>query len=191
MRVEQLRQLLRAHQELIEKRVGVAGKIGFLGNSELSAGWRSSTLQKQLVARGASEKMSSNHRRGVSVDSHADKAYIQTIEPTMNKFGFFRSKNRPNHWNWISAKHCRQYPFIDHVPVVIENVSMYQYENTLIRFEDTGKVKRYAIVRDGKKQIINMKSKKALELLFDCYMQGVRSEFVDKKTWESIPDEKE
>lgn len=124
------------------------------------------------------------------MDSYKEDGYIEAIEPTMNKFGFFKSSYHPHHWNWISSSHARRYGFIDSAPAYIKSVSMSEYENTLIRLVPSMGNERslYALVIEGKRHLINMKSRKALEGLFRAYMDGMRSEHVDQKTWDSIPE---
>src|SRR6478752_1061757 len=82
-----LEALVKAHDELVSKKIGFGNKLGFVPATEITSSWRSLVLQKQLVAKGASKTLVSNHRRGSAVDCQADWPYIKKIAPTMKKYG--------------------------------------------------------------------------------------------------------
>lgn len=63
-----LEALTKAHTELVALKIGWKDKMGFVLSEETTGGWRSLALQKQLVAKGASKTLYSNHRRGSAVD---------------------------------------------------------------------------------------------------------------------------
>lgn len=82
-----LEALTKAHEELAALGIGFGDKKGFVLSDETSGSWRSEAYQRQLVERGSSKTMYSNHRRGTAVDCAADWPYIKRIRPTMNKYG--------------------------------------------------------------------------------------------------------
>jgi hypothetical protein len=203
MREIQLRQLLKAHEELVRLKIGVAGKMGFVPAAETTASWRSLSLQRQLVAKGASMTLLSNHRRATAVDCYADWDYIDRIKATMNKYGFVNDlayiKNSKGqwvkwdggHWNWIGNSHASYYGLIDTLPALIKTVSMQEYENTVVQltqpgFPDSG---RFALVIEGSRHWIDTNNtKKTLEALLTIGMAGMRPCPLTKAAWDSIPE---
>lgn len=211
MREIQLRQLLKAHEELVRLGIGVAGKVGFVAAPETTASWRSYTTQQQLVARGASKTLASHHRRGVAVDCYADWDYIKRIKATMNKYGFYndlayvsrdwsrasdtQSETTPipwdgGHWNWISNHHAYGYQFLNDKPNPLKDVSMTEYENCLVQLTQGGHKESgtFAMVLKGEKHIIDTgKTKKALDALFTLYMRGMAPKPLTIAAWDAIP----
>lgn len=82
-----LEALTNAHEELAALGIGFGDKLGFVLSDETSGSWRSEAYQRQLLEKGSSKTMYSNHRRGTAVDCAADWPYIKRIRPTMNKYG--------------------------------------------------------------------------------------------------------
>lgn len=212
MREIQMRQLLKAHQELEGLGIGVAGKKGFVAAGELTCSWRSYTLQQQLVAKGASKTLASHHRRGVAVDCYADWDYIKRIKSVMNKYGFFndlayvsrdwsrasdtQSNSTPvpwdgGHWNWVGNLHAYGYKFINQKPNPLKEVNMNEYENCLVQLtqgghKDSGS---FALVLGGERHTIDPnKGKDAINALFTVQMRGMAPKPLTIQAWESIKE---
>lgn len=202
MRELQLTQLLKAHEELVSLGIGVAGKLGFVPAPETTASWRSLAVQQQLVNRGASQTLQSNHRRAVAVDFYADWDYLDRIKATMNKYGFFNDlayiKNSKGqwvkwdggHWNWISNSHAWNYQLIDTLPALIKEVTMQEYENTLVQLTQGGYPQsgQFALVIDGKRHAIDVKSPKAIDAILTIMMRGMRPCPLTHDAWDKIPE---
>jgi len=129
-----LEALLNAHREIEAAGIGVAGHLGFVLSGEETGSWRSETTQKQLLARGASKTMASNHRRGVAVDCFPDRAYIEKIRPFMNKYKLVNDLAPWDavHWQYVSNAHCWSYEIINELPGFLNEFSMDNYEGFIV-----------------------------------------------------------
>lgn len=200
-----LEALTKAHEELVAKGIGYKETLGFVLSDEVTGGWRSLALQKQLVAKGASKTLYSNHRRGSAVDCAADWAYIKAIRPTMNKYGLVndlayikgnQTDDDPipggvawdgGHWNYKSNAEAMKFPIIDE-QALINEFSMNVYEGKIIQMSEAGYPGlsgAFALVDGGKKRLINDKARgwKALATL------EVRKNKtgLTKEQWDKIP----
>lgn len=184
-----LEALTKAHDELVLRGIGVAGKIGFVPSGSVTASWRSLKLQKQLVAKGASKTLLSNHRRGVAVDCYPDRPYTERIRPVMEKNNLVNDL-RPwdaVHWNYKSNKHSWGYKMVDSLPPNLKEFSMQEYDNYFI--QDVQGDGGFALVYGGKKHIVNTKKKKnrLAEANATAFIRGMTPAALTKEAWDSIP----
>lgn len=201
-----LEALLKANEELTKQRVAYRGKIGFVPAAEQTASWRSLVLQQQLVNKGASKTLESNHRRGTAIDCVADWGYINLIAPTMRKHGLYndlayikgsQTSADPlpgyvawdgGHWNYQSNRNAQSWPLINTLPPILKEFSMNDYEGELIQLSEPGfpgESGSFALVLGGKKRrIANNRLPQALATIL------VRSKKsgLTKKDWDAILD---
>lgn len=179
-----LKTLNDAHNELIKAGIGYRNKLGFVLSSDITGSWRSLTQQKQLVEKGASKTLASNHRRGSAVDCIPDWDYIHEIEPIMRKYGLDNDL-RPwdgGHFNWKSNKEAQAFQIINELPGFIKEFSPMEYDNFLI--QETEESGTFALVYGGKKHIVT-KNRKA-DATLTVLMRGMQTAALNKKTWDSI-----
>lgn len=206
-----LKALLKAHEDLTRQGVSYGNTVGLVPAGEETASWRSLTLQKQLVAKGASKTLVSNHRRGTAMDVVANWDYIKRIAPTMKKYSLINdlayakyqngrivaTSDLPRtgyttwdggHFQWQSNQKAMGFPIIDEVPVLLTQFSMNPYENKIIQLSEAGypgESGSFALVVDGHKRLINDKSRgwKALATI------EVRKNKtgLTKAAWDAIP----
>lgn len=181
-----LEALLKADAELKQLGIGYKGKNGLYFQGETTCSWRSLATQKQLVAKGVSWTLYSNHRRGSAIDVAADWDYIGRIKPTMVKYGFINDLAQygdGGHFNWGSNTQAAKYPIIDQ-QVIIKKFSMNQYEGEIImEAEQSG---AFALVQDGKRRLISQKRAGLAALLPG--RNGKDTVPVNKAIWDSIPE---
>lgn len=202
-----LEALTRAHEELVRTGVTYNQKLGFTPAGEVTASWRSLTLQKQLVAKGASKTLYSNHRRGTAVDAAADWNYINKISPILKKYGLVNdlaylnkstgatsAKPLPGyvpwdggHFNWQANEIAADYEIIDEAPLVIKQFSMNQYDNKILFLAEKGVpgAGSFAAVYGGEKHIITPEH--AGEAAIHPQVGAQKALPVTKATWDSIP----
>lgn len=198
-----LESLSKAHAELVTRGIGYGQFKGFVLSDETTGGWRSLALQKQLVARGASKTLYSNHRRGSAVDCAADWAYIKLIRPTMNKYGLFNDLayikgNQTDddrftgsvpwdggHWNYKSNAEASKFDIIDVAPAIIKEFTTEKLYEKILMLTQPGVPGSggFAVVIDGKKHVVSQKRLAALVALI-VKKEGVG---VSLATWDSIP----
>lgn len=151
-----LEALMKAHEDLVKAGIGYGGKLGFCLSDETSGSWRSEAYQRQLVEKGSSKTMYSNHRRGTAVDCAADWDYIKRIRPMMNKHGLVNdlayigngeadddkfAGSVPwdgGHWNWKSNVEAQKYDIINKLPITLNQFSMNQYDGQIIFMAEEG-----------------------------------------------------
>ena len=199
-----LEALTKVHAELVALGIGYKNFVGFVLSEEITGGWRSLALQKQLVAKGASKTLYSNHRRGSAIDCAADWDYIKRIRPTMNKYGLVNdlayikgnvTDDDPiaggvpwdgGHWNFKSNAEAMAFPIIDEAPLIKE-FSMLDYNDHLIQLTELGVTESgsFALVLGGKKRVVS--SKRLPEALATYIIRDMKKAAVNKKTWDSIP----
>ncbi len=204
-----LEALIKAHEDLVAQNISYEGLFGFVLSTEKAGSWRSLTLQKELVAKGSSKTLYSNHRRGTAVDCAADWDYINRIKSTMNKYGLFNdlayAKYQGSkivatadakktgyvawdggHWNWQSNSKAESYPIIDKLSGELQKYMDATYENTVIWLaeKDLPQSGSFAAVYGSKKHLIAVSrhGTAALHPLFS----GKKTAPVDGKTWDSI-----
>jgi hypothetical protein len=209
-----LEALLNVHTELLAKSVEFNGKKGLIFAGETTCSWRSETTQRQLVNKGASRTMYSNHRRGTSIDVLADWNYINKIAPVMKKHGLVndlaywnkrtgQTRATPakgfvawdgGHFNWKSNVIAATYPLINS-QVVIKPFNMNPYEGLIIWDVGEGGTGGFALVDDGKKRHISQKRAGLASLAVqstapqEVLNEGGRTVIpVPHDVWESIPD---
>jgi hypothetical protein len=206
-----LEALLKAHEDLTRQGVTYGNSVGLLPAGEETASWRALTLQKQLVAKGASKTLVSNHRRGTAMDVVANWDYIKRIAATMKKYGLINdlayakyqggrivaTTDLPRagyaawdggHFQWQSNGKAASYPLIDELPALLTQFSMQEYENKIVQLSEAGYAGEsgsFAIVVDGHKRLITDKNRgwKALATL------EVRKNKtgLTKAAWDAIP----
>ena len=184
-----LEALTMAHQELISLGIGMGGMMGFVSSEVVTASWRSLALQTQLVAKGASKTLSSNHRRGTAVDCFPDEKYIEAIIPTMKKYGLVNDLAPwdKDHFQWQSNGIAMTFPIFNQLPTLLKEFSMDQYDNHSIQLTepnvtDSGS---YALVFGGKKHLVT--KDRAGFAAMTILTRGMVSATVNKATWDSIP----
>lgn len=206
-----LEALMKAHEDLTRQGVKYGSSVGLLPAGEETSSWRSLTLQRQLVARGASKTLVSNHRRGTAMDVVANWGYIKRIASTMKKYGLINdlayakyqsgrivaTTDLPRagyvawdggHFQWESNQKAMSYPLIDEVPALLTQFSMQEYENKIVQLSEAGypgESGSFALVVDGHKRMITDKSRgwKALATI------EVRKNKtgLTKSAWDAIP----
>lgn len=201
-----LEALVKAHEELVSLGIGHGNLKGFVLAGETTGSWRSLVLQKQLVAKGASKTLFSNHRRGTAVDCAADWDYIGKIAPTMKKYGLVNdlayikgsqtsSQKLPGytawdgrHFNLKSNTEAMKYPIIDVAPTILKQFSMQDYNEHLIQLTEVGVTDSgsFALVIGGKKRLV-IKSR-LTEALATYIMRDMKKAAVNKATWDGIPN---
>lgn len=201
-----LEALTKAHAELVALGIGYGRQKGFVLSSETTGSWRSLVLQKQLVAKGASKTLYSNHRRGTAVDCAADWDYIKRIAPTMKKHGLINDLAYINgnqtsslplpgykawdggHFNLKSNAEASKYPIIDVAPTILKEFSMQDYNEHLIQLTEPGVPGSgsFALVIGGKKRLV-IKTRLP-EALATYIMRDMKKAPVSKTEWDAIPD---
>lgn len=199
-----LEALTKAHEELVAQKIGYKDKLGFVLSEETTGGWRSLALQKQLVAKGASKTLYSNHRRGSAIDCAADWDYIKRIRPTMNKYGLVndlayikgsQTDDDPipggvpwdgGHWNLGSNSHAQSFPIIDE-QALIKEFSMQDLNETFIQLTEPGVTESgsFALVIGGHKRVVA--SKRLAEALATAHIRNMKFAAVNKATWDKVP----
>jgi len=185
-----LEALLKADKDLKSLNIGISGKMGFIPAGEETASWRSETLQKQLVAKGASQTMYSNHRRGTAVDCYPDKAYCDRIAPIMKRYGLVNDLGPVIgdwvHWNWMSNTEAQKYSIINE-QLIIKEFSMDKYDNYVIQMtepsvEGSG---TFALVYGGEKHIVT--EKRTGHAALTVISRKMIYAPLTKEVWDSIP----
>ncbi len=210
-----LEALTKAHDELEQLGIGFGDKKGFVLSDEISGSWRSEAYQKQLVEKGSSKTMYSNHRRGTAVDCAADWPYINRIRSTMNKYELFNdlayvgngrtdddkfpgsSPWDGGHWNWKSNAEAQKYDIINKLPVTLNQFSMNQYDGQILFMAEAGQTESgtFAGVYPNsdthvlEKHII--KKERAGLAAIHPLLGGKKAIAVDLRTWNSIQTGKE
>ena len=90
-----------------------------IGKAIFTSGWRSKAEQAEMVKKGVSKTMDSNHRRGVAYDIYNWK----DMEVPMNKIGFINDLKPwdPGHFPiWGESKARKNFPIIDTLPTDIQ-----------------------------------------------------------------------
>lgn len=200
-----LEALQRAHDELVALKIGYGDKLGFVLSSETTGSWRSLALQKQLVAKGASKTLFSNHRRGTAADCAADWDYIKRIRPTMNKYGLVNdlayikgSKTSDDqlpgyvawdgcHFQLTSNSAASKYPIIDE-QALIKEFSMASFNECLIQLVEAGVTDSgaFALVIGGKKRIVA--KERLAQALATVLIRKMKAEPVSAEQWAKIPN---
>lgn len=207
--------LTKAHEELVALGIGIGDKKGFVLSDETSGSWRSEAYQRQLVEKGSSKTMYSNHRRGTAVDCAADWPYINRIRLTMNKHGLVNDlayvgngkaddDKFPGsvpwdggHWNWKSNVEAQRYDIINKLPVTLNQFSMNQYDGQILFMAEAGQPESGAFAgvypnpdtHVLEKHIIK-KDRAGLAAIHPL-LGGKKAMAVDLRTWNSIPTGKE
>ena len=203
-----LEALTKTHEELTKLGIGHGGKLGFVPADETTCSWRSLVSQKQLVAKGASKTLYSNHRRGTAVDCVADWDYIKKIAPTMKKHGFVNDlaywnketgQTSPSqlpgyvawdggHWNWMSNAHAAEYIVRDELPLIFDEFSMDKFDNMILQLTEAGVTESgsFAAVYRGEKHIIRKDRAGLAALTKD--LRGMKMQPVNKADWDSVPN---
>ena len=200
-----LEAITKAHLELVSLKIGANGKLGFVSAPPRTASWRSEALQAELVKEGSSKTMWSNHRRGTAIDCFANWNYINTIKPTMNKYGLFNDLAYANkaftviddsydaitnipwdggHWNWksnVEAQHAGD--IVNALPTTLKEFSMDQYDGQIM-FNAEGHGE-FAGVYGGKKHIIT-EDRAGLAAIHPL-LGGKRGVSVPLTVWNSYP----
>lgn len=202
-----LEALTKVHTELVAQGIGYKDKLGFMLSDEITGGWRSLALQTQIVNRGASKTLMSNHRRGSAVDCAADWDYIGRIKATMNKYGLFNdlafaskdwkhiddSKDAQTpipwdggHWNFHSNAEATAFPLINE-QALIKEFSMNDYNETFIQLTEQGVTDSgaFALVIGGKKRVVG--KNRLAEALATYVMRDMKKAKLNKKDWDAIP----
>lgn len=199
-----LEALEKAHNDLVAQGIGYNGKLGFVLSNEINGSWRSLTMQTQLVAKGASKTLYSNHRRGTAADCAADWDYIKKIRPTMNKYGLVNdlaylkgSKTSADplpgyvawdgcHWQLTSNTVAAKYPIIDE-QALIKEFSMTSFNECLIQLVEAGVTDSgaFALVIGGKKRLVS--KERLSQALATVLIRKMKAEPVNKKQWDGIP----
>ncbi len=189
-----LEALSKAHAEIVSAGIGIAGHLGFVPSNEETGSWRSLATQTQLVAKGASKTLWSNHRRGVAVDcawsgDAQTRKYLLDIAPFMNKHGLFNDLAPWDavHWQWKSNAASNSFPIANELPGIIPQFSMQEYDNHLIQLTEAGVADSgsFALVYGDRKHAVTKDRLAAASLT--VLMRGMVPAAVDKKTWDSIP----
>lgn len=195
--------LVKAHDDLVAQGIGFGGKPGFVLSNEINGSWRSLAMQKQLVAKGASKTLYSNHRRGTAVDCAADWPYIKKIRPTMNKYGLvndlaYLKGNMADddqlpgyvpwdggHWNFGSNSHAQSFPIIDE-QALIKDFSMADFNECLIQLVEAGVTDSgaFALVIGGKKRVVP--KERLAQALATVMIRKMKAEPVNKTQWDAI-----
>lgn len=206
-----LEALLKAHEDLTKQGVAYGNTVGLLPAGEETASWRSLTLQRQLVAKGASKTLVSNHRRGTAMDVVANWDYIKRIAPTMKKYGLINdlayakyqsgrivaTSDLPRvgyvawdggHFQWGSNQKAMGYPLVDELPSLLTEFSMQEYENKIVQLSEAGYAGEsgsFALVVNGHKRLIDDKSRgwKAIATI----MVRQNKTGLSKAAWDAIP----
>lgn len=205
-----LEALTKAHEELVRLGIGFGDKLGFVLSDETSGSWRSESYQRQLVERGSSKTMYSNHRRGTAVDCAADWPYIKRIRPTMNKYGLvndlaYLSKDGRvdddqlpgyfpwdgGHYQWKSNTEAQKYDIINKLPVTLNQFSMNQYDGQILFMAQEGfpESGSFAGVYREEKHLI--KKERAGLAAIHPLLGGKKAVTVDKAIWDAIPTGKD
>lgn len=90
-----------------------------IGKAIFTSGWRSKKEQEEILRKGASKTMDSNHRRGIAYDIWN----WQEIEKEMKKLGFINDLKPwdPGHFPFGGENKARKnFPIIDSLPKNIE-----------------------------------------------------------------------
>lgn len=206
-----LEALQKADADLKAQGIGYGTHPGLVVAGEETCSWRSLALQKQLVAKGASKTLYSNHRRGTACDVVADWAYIGKIAPTMKKYGLVNDLAYAKyvngvitavsatklagyvgwdggHFNWQSNLKAGESPIVDVAPVILKEFSMHPYEGKIVQMSEggyEGLSGAFAYIDGGKKRIIQDKSRgwKALATI-----NVIRDKTgLTKAAWDAIP----
>ena len=206
-----LEALTKAHEEIVKAGVSFGGKLGFHLSDEITGGWRSEALQRQLYDKGSSKPMYSNHRRGTAVDCAADWGYIKKIRPYMNRQGLFNDLAYVNgaytdddpfagskawdggHWNFKSNAIAQSYDIINKLPIILNQFSMFTYDGQIIFMAQEGLPESGSFAgvypnRDThelEKHIIR-KDRAGLAAIHPL-LGGKKAFPVDKMTWDAIP----
>ena len=195
-----LKALTLAHEDIVQAGIEWNGISGFVLANEETGSWRSEVMQKQLLAKGASKTLYSNHRIGTAVDCVPDWDYINHIKPFMNNYGLVndlaeiwdakKGKMVPwdgGHWNWKSNKEAQQFDIISSLPLTLKQFSMNEYDGGVIflaepNFPESGS---FAGVYDHEKHIIS-KERAGLAALHPL-IGAKKAVAVNKLIWDSIP----
>lgn len=206
-----LEALTKAHEEIVFAGIGHGDKQGFVLSDETSGSWRSEAYQRQLVERGASKTMYSNHRRGTAVDCAADWGYIRKIRPIMNKHGLFNdlayigngkadddqfAGSVPwdgGHWNWKSNVEAQAFDIINKLPATLNQLTMSQYDGQILFMAEEGfpESGSFAGVYPNREthalEKHHIKKDRAGLAAIHPLLGGKKAIAVDKRTWDSIP----
>ena len=191
-----LEALLKAHEELVAANIGVAGHLGFVLGAEETSSWRSLALQTQLIAKGLSKTLYSNHRRGVGVDCYPDMIYVERIKPIMVKHGLVNDLGDWDrvHFNWISNLHSWSYAIVNELPGFLNEFSMNTFEGFILQETEhgfPGISGSFAFVEAGKKR--HVRKDRLAEFATGMLVrllagEHIQAEGVNKAVWDSIPD---
>lgn len=210
-----LEALIKAHNDILVAGITLNDKLGFHLSDETSGSWRSEAYQRQLVEKGASKTMYSNHRRGTAIDCAADWAYIKKIRPHMNRHGLFNDlayikgaqtddDQFPGsvpwdggHWNWKSNVEAQKYDIINKLPITLNQFSMNQYDGQILFMAQEGLPESGAFAgvfpnretHEIEKHLI--KKERAGLAAIHPILGAKRAVPVDKATWDSIPSGKD
>lgn len=184
-----LEALLKAHAEIEAHGIQIATHKGFLLSDETTGSWRSLELQRQLVAKGVSKTLLSNHRRGTAVDCYPDVPYIDLIAPIMRKHGFDNDL-RPwdkDHFQWKSNVIASSYPIVDQLPSILKEYSDMELDNHVLQLTEQGAPESgsFALVYGGSKHMVS--KARLAEAAMTVLMRGMVPTAVNKATWDSVP----
>lgn len=181
-----LEALIKAHQELKELKVEHAGRYGLIFQAEETCSWRSEITQKQLMARGVSWTMWSNHRRGTAVDLFWEADWLKQVEPVLMKYGLVNDLKKygdAGHFNWKSNSEAASFPTI-HSQTLIKQFSMNEYEGNVIwETESSGS---FALIQDGKRREIS--EKRAGKSVLALMAMGGKVTPVPRVVWDQFPE---
>lgn len=186
--------LVRADADIRASGIGIAGHLGFVPSNEENGSWRSLSAQTQLVAKGASKTLWSNHRRGVAVDcawsgDEATRAYLERIAPIMNRYGLVNDLAPWDavHWQWKSNAVSQSFPIANELPGIVPQFSMIEYDNHLVQLTEQGVTDSgaFALVYGDKKHVVSKDRLAAASMT--VLMRGMVPSAVNKAQWDSIP----
>ena len=149
-------------------------------------------MQEQLLAKGLTRTLASNHRRGTAVDVFPDLDYVKKIIPIMKKHNLVNDLGAWDqvHFNWSSNSTAMSYPIFNELPLLLKEFSMNEYENHIIQLTEPNVPESgmFALVLGGVKRKVG-KSRMA-EAAMTVLFRGMQPSAVNKKLWDSIPDGK-
>lgn len=191
-----LRAALDADAELKSLGIGLdAQHPGLILGDPTTSTWRGEALQAQLLAKGATKTMTSNHRRGVALDVYPDRAYVARIAQTMRKHGLVNDLGDWDlvHFNWVSNAHSWSYPIINELPGFLNQFSMSTFEGFILQLTQPGVPGSggFAFVEAGHKRHVSKgrMAEFATGMLVRLLAgEHIRAKGVNKADWDAIPD---
>lgn len=182
--------------EMLERVLAAKADIEAAGmtlelQGESTCSWRTNETQQQLVDKGVSWTLLSNHRRGTAIDVMADWDYIGKIEQIMYKHGLvndLRQYGDGGHFNLLSNTHAGSYPIINELPANIPEFNMNQYEDNIIwETETTGPGSgRMAYIQNNLRREVTQERAGLASLALQA--AGGKVVAVNKEIWDSFEE---